>query len=305
MKNLFACLVHEKPDAIWDLVRNLRCLDPASKILLYNNSGSPTLLEDCRFQSDPHVFLYPAPKKHKYGTLHGYMTDCLRWACVDWDFDSVTNVDSDQLLLHPGYTERLTEITMQYPNFGLLQSSPAAVGWPTNGSQSLIPLGFLGGESAAAVISYPQFTALNELKAWVPFLMKFTNGSEHHFNGLSHFPKWTFWPGTVFSRKAALAILNLLDTNIYLRALIGRSQIFATEEIIFPTLVSLLDLDLVRTPFDETCLRFKTQYSVKALEESLCLPHRFWMHPVPRDLDDPLRAHLREHYCQYQQEFAP
>ena len=160
MKNLFACLVHEKPEVIWDLVCNLRCLDPASSVLLYNNSSDASLLAEKHFPSDPHVFVYPQPKKHKYGALHGFMIDCLRWACVDREFDTVTNVDSDQLLLHTGYTERLTEITTQYPNLGLLQSSPAAVGWPTNGSQSLIPLGFLGGESASAVISYPQFTGL-------------------------------------------------------------------------------------------------------------------------------------------------
>ncbi len=299
MKNLFSCLVHEKPDVVWDMVCNLHCLDPASSVLLYN-SGDASLLADCRFHRDSQIYVHPYPKPQRYGTLHGYMIDCLRWVCQNSDFDTVTNVDSDQLLLHPGYTERLAEIATQHPNFGLLRSSPAAVDWPTTGSQSLIPLGFLEGTSAPAVISYPQYTALNELKAWMPFLMKFTHGSEHHFSGLSHYPKWTFWPGTVFSRQAATAILNLLDTNIYLRALIGRSQIFATEEIVFPTLVSLLGFDLVQTPFDETCLRFKTRYSVDTLEESLRLSNRFWMHPVPRDMNDPLRAHLRAHYRQYQ-----
>lgn len=301
IKNVFSCLVHERRDVIWDMVCNLRCLDPTSSILLYNNSGTASLLADCRFYSDPYILVYPEPKLHRYGALHGYMIDCLRWACQDRDFDTVTNIDSDQMLLHPGYTEQLAEITAQHPNFGLLQSSPAAVDWPTTGSQNLIPLGFLEGTSASAVISYPQYTALLELKAWVPFLMKFTNGSDHHFSGLSHYPKWTFWPGTVFSRQAATAILNLLDTNIYLRALIGRSQIFATEEIVFPTLVSLLGFDLVQTPFDETCLRFQTRYSVDTLEESLRLPDRFWMHPVPRDMEDPLRVRLREHYSDYQE----
>ena len=106
----------------------------------------------------------------------------------------------------------------------------------------------------------------------------------------------------MFSRQAAKSILHLLNTNIYLRALIGRSQIIATEEIIFPTLVSLLGLDLVQTPFDETCLRFKTKYSLDQLEESLHKPMRFWMHTVPRDMNDPLRVRLCEHHRQYQQD---
>lgn len=108
--NIFACLVHEKPDVVWDLVCNLRCLDPASSVLLYNNSGDPSLLEDGRFHADPQVIVYPEPRLHRYGVLHGYMLDCMRWACQNLEFDTLTNVDSDQLLLRPGYTERLTQI---------------------------------------------------------------------------------------------------------------------------------------------------------------------------------------------------
>lgn len=297
MKNVFACLVHEKLDVVWDMVCNLRRLDPASYILLYNNSGNASFLADRRFYGDSHVLIYPDPKKQPLHTLHGFMIDCMRWICDRTDFDTITNVDSDQMLLRPGYSEQLIHIMARHPNLGMLRSSPVTLGWPTDGTFGVIPLGFT---SEGAVINYPQLTALHELKAWIPFLTKFSDRSGYHFNGLSHFPKWSFWPATVFSRQAAKAILNLLDTNLYLRALVGRSQIIATEEIIFPTLVSLLGLDLVQTPFDETCLRFKTQYSVDQLEESLHKPLRFWMHTVPRDMNDPLRTHLREHYRQYQ-----
>lgn len=62
MKNVFSCLVHEEPDVIWDLVCNLRCLDPASSVLLYN-SGSASLLENCRFRSDPYV-VYTQTQSH-------------------------------------------------------------------------------------------------------------------------------------------------------------------------------------------------------------------------------------------------
>ena len=301
MKNLFSCLVHEEPDVIWDMVCNLRCLDPASCVLLYNN-GEASLLEDRRFQSNPCVHIYPNPKPQRYGALHGYMIDCMRWACQDRDFDTITNMDSDQLLLHPGYTEQLGEIAAQHPNFGILRSSPVSMEWPTTETNILIPLGFVDGSNGTVIINYPQYTALNEFGAWSSFLMKFDSGPGYHFNGFHHFPKWTFWPGTVFSRQAARAILNLLDTSLYLRALIGRSKIFATEEIVFPTLVSLLGFDLVQTPFDEACLRFQTRYSIDILEESLRLPNRFWMHPVPRDMNDSLRTHLRQHYCNYRQD---
>lgn len=282
MRNVFSCLVHEEPDVVWDMVCNLRCLDPTSSVLLYN-SGSTSLLEDCRFRTDPFIFIHPRPKPQRYGALHGYMTDCMRWACQNMEFDTITNVDSDQLLLRPGYTERLAQIIEQNPNLGLLQSSPATPLWPIDKPN---PLG------GRYFLTYPQRTALVEFGHWRPFLTKYEGA-------LDRFPQWTFWPATVFRRQTAEAILNLLDSNLYLRALIGRSRIFATEEIVFPTLVSLLSFDLVQTPLDEACLRFKTVYSVDTLEESLHLPSRFWMHPVPRDVNDPLRTHLRDYYQQY------
>lgn len=302
MKNLFACLVHEKPDVVWDMVCNLRYLDPASVVLLYNNSGSPSLLEDRRFYRDPHVLLYPEPKRHPYAYSHGFMLDCMRWACRDRDFDAITNVDSDQLLLRPGYTERLTQIFARCPNLGMLQSSPVTLGWPAEGAGHLIPLGFVGGLNGSAFINYPQLTAFSELQSWMPFLTKFEGGSGCRFNGLSHFPKWSFWPAAAFSRRAAETLLTLYDSDLYLRALLGRTRMFAPEEVIFPTLLSLLGLDLVRTPWDEKCVRFQTRYSVDTLEESLQLPDCVWMHPVPRDMSDPLRAHLRKRYFSYHQD---
>lgn len=282
--NIFACLVHEKPDVVWDLVANLRGLDPTSTVLLYNNSGDNALLEDSCFHADPQVLVYPEPRLHPYGVLHGYMFDCMRWVCQNLKFDTITNVDSDQLLLHPGYSERLTQIVEQHPNLGLLQSSPATSRWP---------LDILGLPPGRPLLTHPERTALEEAGAWRPFLENYTDGTYR-------FPQWTFWPGAMFTRQAAQAVLSLLDGNLYLRALIGRSRMFATEEVILPTLVELLGYDLVRTPFDETCLRFKTQYILDALKESFEAPDRFWMHPVPRESDDPLRASIRSHYRQYQ-----
>jgi hypothetical protein len=284
------------------MVCNLRCLDPASSILLYNNSGSASLLEDQRFHCNPGVLIHPAPRRHRYAGSHGFMLDCLRWACRDRDFDTVTNVDSDQLLLRPGYSQCLAEAVAPCPNLGMLKSGPLAPGWPTDGTGGLIPLGFAGESGAPAYINQPQLTALNELHAWAPFLTRHDAGGGYQSAVLRHFPRWSFWPGVVFTRRAALALLDLYDGDLYLRALLGRTQIFAAEEIVFPTLLSLMGLDLVRTPFDEACVRFRTPYTLDALEESLRVPDRFWMHPVPRDMDDPLRARLREHYRNYHQD---
>ncbi len=39
-RNVFACLVHESQACTVDLVRELRCLAPASAIILYNGDRS-------------------------------------------------------------------------------------------------------------------------------------------------------------------------------------------------------------------------------------------------------------------------
>ena len=285
-QNIFACLVHEEPEVIWDLVSNLRCLDPASQVLLYNNTPDASLLEDRRFHTEPGVAIFPDPRVHPYGVLHGFMTDCMKWACENTRFDTITNVDSDQMLLHPGYTERLAHITEQHPNLGMLGSSPASPSWPdARSGRSLGP----------TWLAYPQRKALVEYDAWRPFLKRYDGV-------LDRFPRWTFWPCTVFSRRASEGILALLENSLLLHTLIRRNRIPSTEEVILPTLVDVLGLDLVRTPFDEACVRFKVEYTVEDLAESLQTPGRFWMHPVPRRIDHPLRVSLRQHYRQYDQE---
>ena len=53
VRNIYACLVHERLECVIDLVRDLRCLDPSSTVLLYDGGDPPVLpksfLERYRF----------------------------------------------------------------------------------------------------------------------------------------------------------------------------------------------------------------------------------------------------------------
>ena len=44
MSQLFACLVHERPEVVADLVANLRALEPKATILLYDGSRAGDVL---------------------------------------------------------------------------------------------------------------------------------------------------------------------------------------------------------------------------------------------------------------------
>src|SRR5690349_23983950 len=97
-RNVFACLVHESPECVTDLVRNLRCADPSSIVLLYNGGPDLDLLRRLPMESLGAVIL-PGPKRMEWGRLHQFAIDCFQFALNELQFDTLTIVDSDQLAI--------------------------------------------------------------------------------------------------------------------------------------------------------------------------------------------------------------
>src|SRR5882672_546510 len=107
IRNVFACLVHEQPECVIDLVRNLHYLDPSSRILLYNGGSLPSL-SGSDFRADEYgALVYPAPRPLTWGRLHDFALDSMQFALENLEFDTLTIVDSDQLCTRPGYSEYL------------------------------------------------------------------------------------------------------------------------------------------------------------------------------------------------------
>jgi hypothetical protein len=125
--NVFACLVHENPSCIIDLVRNLHCQDPASVILLYNGGNDPELLRDCLPFEKFGAIVHPDPIPVSHGYLHPFALKCMEYALDNISFDTVTIVDSDQLCVRPGYTACLERFFTGHPNVGLLSNRPQRV----------------------------------------------------------------------------------------------------------------------------------------------------------------------------------
>ncbi|MFL6290840.1 MAG: hypothetical protein ACJ759_08100, partial [Thermoanaerobaculia bacterium] len=102
LRNVFAVLVHERPDCVADLVRNLCHLDPGSQVLLYNGGGR-TLLNGLAPEG---AVIHPGPRRMEWGKLHGFALDCMRFALDHWpELDTLTIVDSDQHAVRPGWSE--------------------------------------------------------------------------------------------------------------------------------------------------------------------------------------------------------
>lgn len=267
-KNVFACLVHESRECVDDLVHNLRTLDPTSSIILYNGGSDRGLLDGTTVSvlDDPEVLIHPYPRSMQWGCLHDFAVDCIEFALGELHFDTVTIVDSDQLCVRHGYSSFLEQFLKNEINVGLLGStaSDEPMGTPTS----------------------PAMSAFREFDRWRPFLRRFSRGT-------SVFPQWTFWPTTVFTHAAARDLLYLFRHDPELPTYLEGSRIWATEEVLLPSFVALLGYRIVRNPCRYDFVKFRTQFTVEEFERAFTLSDVYWVHPVPRRMDDPLRRYVR------------
>ena len=250
-----------------DLCRNLRNVDQESTILLYNGGDDAGLLAPDPVFERLGVVVHPSPRPVRWGALHPFALDCMRFAQADQPFDSLTIVDSDQLALRPGWPARIQECLTRDRGIGLLSNQPERMPPAT--------------DNAAAL------TAWQEVELWRPFLKQFPDGEDK-------FVHWGFWPGTVFSADTTRALLDRFDHDDDLREIMRQSHLWVTEEIVFPTLTALLGFRVARSPDNYRYLRYRYPYSWTDLESALADPDAFWIHPIPRRPDDPLRVAIRQ-----------
>jgi hypothetical protein len=272
MTNLFACLVHDNPDTVVDLVRNLSHLDPESAILLYDGGRDPSLLRRHFDVDGPQPLVHPAPAPQRWGRLHGFAIDCMRFGLANVGFDTLTIVDSDQLLLRPGYSAHVARFLAAHPGVGMLGSAPGSQPRTTR---------------APAAVS-----AWREHDRWRAFCRRFPSSE-------AAFVQWTFWPSTIFSAAACRDLVASFDDDEQLRRIMAGSRIFATEEVVLPTLVALHGHEIVRNPCSHDFVRYNVLFTLRQLSVGMDQPDVFWAHPIPRPYDHPLRRTIRAHHGDY------
>jgi predicted O-methyltransferase YrrM len=273
LRNIFACLVHENQECIIDLVRNLKALDPGSTVLLYNGSTNPDLLSQRLPVATYGALVHPSPRPLSWGRLHEFALACMEFALEVGGFDTLTIVDSDQLCLRHGYSECLARFLNGRSQVGVMSNSPAV--------------------QTAHNATGPAIAAHQEIALWRPFLRRFANGEQK-------FVHWSFWPSTVFTCDAARALVQLLSHDLQLHEIIAQSKIWASEEIILPTLAALLGYEIVPNPCSYAYVRYRVAYSLTDAESALSRSDVFWIHPIPRQYNHPLRAHVRHRHNGYE-----
>jgi hypothetical protein len=272
VKNVFACLVHESEACVIDLVRNLRYQDPDSVILLYNGGEDPRLLQNQALLGHLGAVVHPSPRPMKWGRLHEFALDCMKFCVDNFALDTFTIVDSDQLAIRAHYSRYLGQYLAGKSGLGLLSSSP--------------------GTQLATTRVAPAAQAWKEIELWRPFLKRFPQGEDK-------FVSWTFWPATVFIAAAIPELLRLFRDDASLQQLMRHSQIWATEEIVLPTLIALLGYEIAANPCSYDYVKYQVAYSLAHLEAAFARPEAYWVHPIPRIYGHPLRKHIRDRYQHY------
>src|SRR5205807_4234403 len=239
-RNIFACLVHESPDCVIDLVRNVHSQDPSSTILLYNGSTNAQLLASLSLESYG-ALVHPSPTPMAWGRLHGFALDCMSFALNQLEFETLTIVDSDQLAVRPGYSEHLSTFLQDRNRIGLLGSAPGVLPRNTH----------IG----------PVQAAYQEFALWLPFLHRFPQGEQK-------FAHWTFWPSTVFTCNAARELTRFFASDAQLQSILQHTRIWATEEVILPTLTALLGFEVGVNPCSYDYVKYRATYTPAQLEDA-------------------------------------
>jgi len=275
--NIFACLVHEQESCIIDMVRNLRILDPSSRIILYNGGQDTELLT--RFPYERYrVEVHPNPRPLKWGWLHDFALDVMAYALESGAFETLTIVDSDQLIIRKGFSEHLRQYLQDKPNAGMLVQTVER-------------------QDIYTKID-PAKTAMQEASLWRPLMDALPGGQDA-------FLHWTFWPSTVFTRQACEALLALFRENDLLQRILKQTRIWASEEILFPTLTKALGFELYPNVSSYNYVKYRQHYTESEVQHALQDPNSFWMHPVPRDLKDPIRKQIAGTFGHYMPQANP
>ena len=80
----------------------------------------------------------------------------------------------------------------------------------------------------------------------------------------------------------------------------GHTRIWASEEIILPTVAALLGYEIAINPRSYDYVQYRVSFTVRHIEAALDRGDVFWVHPVPRRYDDPLRRRIREQWNYYE-----
>lgn len=252
-KTCFVVVNDQVDNSFSDLVRGIRTFCPEADIAWYYSGPRRRELDG--------LITVPRARPLKYAKITPAFFDVLEWA-AEQDYDHIVNVETDMTFIRPGFL-RFVEGQMQDVDYlapRLRRRTPAVSQWP----------------------------AYRSLRSELPELLSLL--------GMTYTNR-CFNPGQVFSRRYASAVVS---SDIYpaLRGFVERNQrpgrSNTLQELILPTLADRFELSSRTYPDDLAVFnRYRPFQGTHDLALARDHPDAYFLHPVRREDDDPVRVFSR------------
>ncbi|GGY15978.1 hypothetical protein GCM10010384_22410 [Streptomyces djakartensis] len=249
----FVIISHTVDDAFEDLVLGLRAFCPGADVAWYN-SGPP-------METPFDLRLVTPARPLKYMKITPAFFDIFEWA-LNEGYDRIVNVETDLAFIRPGFLDFLDSYMQEadYLAPGLRRNIPSVSLWP----------------------AYRTLAGEREKLASIL-------GTSHVHRGFS--------PAQVFSRGYISAVLSS-DSYARLRAFVEQNQqperSLTLQELILPSLADSVGVPSRSYPAHLGRFnRFRPYQAPIDLKHALNAPDAFFIHPVRRDSEDPVRSFVR------------
>jgi len=103
-----------------------------------------------------------------------------------------------------------------------------------------------------------------------------------------------------FTTDAARDLVKLFTADRELRDILERTGIWASEEVILQRSPPFSVMKSRRIPAAMSTSSTGAPYTLAQIDAAFSRQDVYWIHPVPRIYDDPIRKHVRERLSHYE-----
>jgi len=271
MDHIYVISFHECLDCVIDMLKNISYFDNSSIILIYDGSYDQFLEfhRDELLSYHSRIVFYPNSTHQEWANVHNYVLDCMRYCELNFDYDIITFIDSDQLLLRSGYIDHIRSAVQFYPYWGIYGNCFRIFEYNEDWLKD-----------------HNMFKNRYHL---IEFLSKYYSLDEIDSNSFY----LCFFPSTSYSRKAIRSLISFCDKTNLVEFLDLIDDMCVAIEFIFPTIIALEGYQLISS--SSNYVRYRPYLNINDLD-NIQRMHPYWLHPVYRDYNDLLRSTLR-YYC--------
>lgn len=253
----FAILAHADEGVLKNQIENLRLCNPGAKIVLFNGGRDPN------FGQGVDVDICPYSHPLIRGRLERFLIDVMRWLFeIDSEYDFLIGLDSDVLFLKTGFEEFVEKRMLGYDCMG---------------------------------INMHVETDPNEVPHWVPGQTMWKEWENWRSFFRSNYFCGTLNAMQVYRKEIVHKLMQNIDWR-KLDDLLSTTQVYALEEILLPTLA--VGSGAKYTTYPEKTARYvrlEVPWTTEQVQEVTQDPYAYFIHPVTRTLDDPVRRWITSH----------